>query len=229
MKDISSLISSQDSTALVWENQQQVAQEKPAQVRERTLMLRAKNGDAEAFYDLVHPYQRGVFLTALAILNNQADAADVAQEAMLKAFRSLASFRGEAKFSTWLFQIAINESRMKLRKDRRHLYDSLEEGPINEDGEYIPMEFADWRHIPSDALEQKELREALTKALHNLGEKYRAVLILRDIQGLNIQETAVALDLSEATVKTRLSRARLQMRDALAPIAFNRRILGRQD
>jgi len=229
MKETTSVVSSRGSIALILEDRRQIPQEKTPQLREPALILRAKNGDAEAFYDLVHPYERGVFLTSLAILNNEADAEDVAQEAMFKAFRGLASFRGEAKFSTWLFQIAINESRMKLRKDRRHLYDSLDEGQINEDGDYTPADFADWRDIPSDALEQKELREALTKALNNLAEKYRAVLILRDIQGLNIQETALALNLSEANVKTRLSRARLQMRDALGPIAFDRRTWDRQD
>ena len=106
---------------------------------------------------------------------------------------------------------------MKLRKDRRHLYESMDEGRQNDEGHYIPKDFADWREIPSEALEQRELREALTKALESLPEKYRTVLILRDVQHLSINETAQALGLSEANVKTRLCRARLQMRDALAP------------
>ena len=96
----------------------------------------------------------------------------------------------------------------------------MDEGQQNEEGDYIPKDFADWREIPSEALEQRELREALTKALESLPEKYRTVLILRDVQHLSINETAQALGLSEANVKTRLSRARLQMRDALAP-GFN--------
>jgi RNA polymerase sigma-70 factor, ECF subfamily len=141
----------------------------------------------------------------------------VAQEAVLKAFKGLSRFRQEAKFSTWLIQITINEARMKSRKNRHYLYESLDEGQQNEEGDYIPKDFADWREIPSEALEQRELREALTKALESLPEKYRTVLILRDVQHLTIDETAKALGLSEANVKTRLSRARLQMRDALAP------------
>jgi RNA polymerase sigma-70 factor (ECF subfamily) len=184
---------------------------------EAELIKRVKEGDVEAFYELVRPFERAVYLAALSLVKNDADAEEVTQEAVLKAFKNLPRFRQEAKFSTWLIQIAINEAKMKLRKDRRHLYESLDEGPQNDEGDYIPKDFADWREIPSEALEQKRLREALTKALNSLPEKYRAVLILRDVQQLNISETAQVLGLSEANVKTRLSRARLQMRDALAP------------
>ena len=184
---------------------------------ELTLIRRVQNGESDAFFDLVRPYERAVFLAALSLVKNEADAEDVAQEAILKAFKNLARFRQEAKFSTWLIQIAINEAKMKLRKERRHLYESIEEGRPGDDGEYTPQDFADWREIPSEALEQKELRNALTKALDSLPEKYRTVLILRDVQHLSITETAQVLGLSEANVKTRLSRARLQMRDALAP------------
>ncbi|MGC2184861.1 MAG: sigma-70 family RNA polymerase sigma factor [Terriglobales bacterium] len=184
---------------------------------ETELIMRAREGDVDAFYELVRPYERAVFLAALSLVKNDADAEDVAQEAVLKAFKNLARFRQEAKFSTWLIQISINEAKMKLRKERRHLYESIDEGQQREDGDYIPKDFADWREIPSEALEQKELRCALTKALDSLPEKYRTVLILRDVQHLSITETAQVLGLSEANVKTRLCRARLQMRDALAP------------
>jgi RNA polymerase sigma-70 factor (ECF subfamily) len=184
---------------------------------ESRLIRRVHDGNADAFYELVRPYERAVFLAALSIVKNDADAEEVAQEAILKAFKGLSRFRQEAKFSTWLIQIAINEAKMKLRKDRRHLYESLEGGQQNDEGDYIPKDFADWREIPSEALEQRELREALTKALESLPEKYRTVLILRDVQHFSINETAKTLGLSEANVKTRLSRARLQMRDALAP------------
>ncbi len=190
----------------------------PAQdnVFEQALIRRVQAGEAEAFYELVRPYERAVFLAALAIVKNDADAEDVAQEAVLKAFKSLRGFRQESKFSTWLIQIAINEAKMKLRKDRRHLYESIEQGQQSDDGDYIPREFADWREIPSQALERRELRDTLKKALESLPEKYRTILILRDVNHLSITETAQILGLSEANVKTRLSRARLQMRDALA-------------
>ena len=184
---------------------------------ERQLMDRVLNGETDLFYELIRPYERAVFFAATSILGNEADAEEVAQEAVLKAFKNLARFRHEAKFSTWLIQITINEAKMKLRKDRRYLYESIENGQRNEDGDYIPTDFADWREIPSEALEQAELREALQKALMSLPEKYRTVLILRDIQHMSIAETAQALGITEENVKTRTSRARLQMRDALAP------------
>jgi len=185
---------------------------------EAALITRVRSGDHEAFYDLVRPHERGIYLAALSIVHNDADAEEVIQETILKAFKAIGRFREEAKFSTWIFQIAINESRMKLRKDRRHLYDSLDE-PVKgeEQGDYIPRDFADWREIPSEALENARLREALAKALASLSPKYRQVLVLRDIEHLNIAETAKVIGISEAAVKTRLLRARLQMRDALAP------------
>lgn len=183
---------------------------------EDSLISRVQAGDLEAFYELVRPYERAVFLAAFSLLKNDADSEEVAQEAVLKAFKNIARFRREAKFSTWLIQITINEAKMRLRKDRRHLYESIEEGQFNEEGEYTPREFADWREIPSQALERKELRDALSHAVKALPEKYRVVLILRDVQHLSITQTAQVLGISEANVKTRLSRARLQMRDVLA-------------
>jgi len=184
---------------------------------EAQLIARIRGGDVDAFYELVRPYERAVFLAASSLVRNDADAEEVTQEAILKAFKNLSRFRQEAKFSTWLIQICINEAKMKLRKDRRHLYDSIEDGQQSDEGDYIPKDFADWREIPSEALEQKELRKALTQALDSLPGKYRSVLILRDVQHLSINETAKVLGLSVANVKTRLCRARLQMRDALAP------------
>lgn len=187
------------------------------QSAELALVRRVQTGDLNSFYELVRPYERAVFVAARGLVKNDTDAEDVAQEAVLKAFKGISHFRGEAKFSTWLIQIAINEAKMKLRKDRRHLYDSIEEGQIGEDGDYVPRDFADWREIPSEALERKEVRDALNDALNSLPEKYRTVVILRDVQQLSIAETAQVLGISESNVKTRLLRARLQLRDALAP------------
>ena len=184
---------------------------------EAELIQRVCQGDKEAFCGLVRPYERAVYATAMSILNNPADAEEVAQEAVLKAFSNLARFRGEAKFSTWLIQITINEARLRLRKDRRHLYESVDEARTNEEGEYFPMDFADWREVPSEALQREELKQALRRAIAGLAPKYREVLILRDVQHLSTEETAQALGISEGNVKTRLLRARLQMRDALAP------------
>ena len=187
------------------------------QSAESKLIERISAGEKEPLYELVKPYERAVYVAAFSVLQNEHDAEEVAQEAVLKAFTHLGRFRGEAKFSTWIIQIAINEARMKLRKDRRHLYDSIDEQPESEEGDYKPRDFADWREIPSEALERTELRDALKTAIASLAPIYREVFMLRDVQNLSITETAKILGITEAAVKTRLLRARLQLRDALAP------------
>jgi RNA polymerase sigma-70 factor (ECF subfamily) len=184
---------------------------------EGELLERVCAGEKGCFYALIRPYERAIFTAAMSILKNQADAEEVVQEAVLKAFTHLSGFRREAKFSTWLVQITINEARLKLRKDRRHLYESVDEPQTDDEGDYFPKDFADWREIPSETLQRRELREALQRALEGLPQKYREVLILRDVQHLSIEETAQVLGLTPGNVKTRLLRARLQMRDALAP------------
>lgn len=184
---------------------------------EQELIRKVRDGDKDAFYGLVRPYQRAVFLAAKSVVANDADAEEAAQEAVLKAFTHISDFRGESKFSTWLIRIAINEARMKVRKEHRRLYESLDEPTVDEQGDYWPKDFADWKEIPIEALQLKELREAISKAIASLEPKYREVLVLRDIEHLSIAETAETLGISETNVKTRLHRARLRMRDALAP------------
>jgi len=184
---------------------------------ERELIARVLAGEHEAFYELVRPYERAIFFAARGVVDNDADAEEVAQETVLKAFTHLKSFRAEAKFSTWLIQIAINEARMKVRKNHAYLYDSLDDTREDEEGDYFPKDYSDWRPILSEALATKELREALNKAIAGLAPKYREVLLLRDVQQMNIAETAKALNISEQNVRTRLLRARLMVRDALAP------------
>jgi len=165
----------------------------PTPEAELALITRICSGEKHLFYDLIKPYERAVFLSANAILRNEADAEEVAQEAVLKAFKYLKNFRQEAKFSTWLIQIAINEARMRVRKDRAQLYESLDESQSSEEGDYIPRDFADWREIPTEALHRKELRQALERAISGLAPKYREVFVLRDVEDMNIAETAKAL------------------------------------
>jgi RNA polymerase sigma-70 factor, ECF subfamily len=184
---------------------------------EQELISQIKAGEKQLFYSLVQPYERGLYLAAFSIVQNEADAEDVAQEAVLKALSHLDQFRGEAKFSTWLIQICINEAKMRLRRDHKDRYESIDSGQETEEGDYVPMDVADWREIPSDALAHKELKEALARALASLQPKYREVFVLRDVQGMSIAEAAEVLGITQATVKMRLMRARLQMRDALAP------------
>jgi RNA polymerase sigma-70 factor (ECF subfamily) len=184
---------------------------------EQELISRILAGEKQLLYSLVQPYERSLYLAAFCIVQNEADAEDVAQEAVLKALSHLDQFRGEAKFSSWLIQICINEAKMRLRRDHKDRYESIDSGQETEEGDYLPMDVADWREIPSDALAHKELKEALARALASLKQKYREVFVLRDVQGLSIAEAAEVLGITQATVKMRLMRARLQMRDALAP------------
>jgi RNA polymerase sigma-70 factor, ECF subfamily len=190
--------------------------------RERSLIRRICNGNSSLFAELVKPYERRVYATALTLLRNEADAQDVAQEAILKAFANLRQFRGESKFSTWLIQITINEARMRQRKQHANLFEPIVEAKDkDEEGAYTPRDFADWREIPSEALERSEIRALLAKALASLTQKYREVFLLRDVEHMSIEETAEALNISIASVKTRLLRARLMLRDILAPDLAN--------
>ena len=182
---------------------------------EQELIARVQTGERELFYQLVRPYERRVYAAALAILRNETDAEDVAQEAMLKAFANIRQFRAEAKFSTWLIQITVNEALMRRRRQKTVVMEGIDDRR-DEEGEYTPRDFADWREIPSEALERKELRQKLAQALEGLDRKYREVFVLRDVEHLNIQETADTLGISVASVKTRLLRARLMLRDMLA-------------
>ena len=191
--------------------------EDPAQqVHEASLIQRIRDGDTHLFYELIQPYERRVYSVAFGILRNEADAEDAAQEAVLKAFRHIRQFRAEARFSTWLIQIAINEARMRRRKEHAHLMEPIADRQ-DEEKNYSPRDFADWREIPSETLERKEIREKLAEALASLGQIYREVFLLRDMQQLSIEETAKSLGISHASVKTRLLRARLMLRELLAP------------
>lgn len=185
--------------------------------RETRLIERVCGGEPRAFEELVRPYERLVYATAISILKNPADAEEVAQEAVLKAFVNLSKFRAESKFSTWLVQITYNEARMKLRKDRQHLYESVDKQQRDQEGEYWPRDFADWRPIPSELLEEDDVRAALRDAIASLSPPYRDVVVLRDVQNLSIRDTAAVLAIPEGSVKTRLHRARLMLRDLLAP------------
>lgn len=185
--------------------------------QEIALVARVCAGETQLFYELISPYERSVYVAAISVLQNKADAEEATQEAFLKAFAHLNSFRREAKFSTWLIQIAVNEARTKRRRDRKFLHTSIDEQGQHEEGEYSPRDFADWREIPSEILQRAELRRALENAIASLEPAYREVFVMRDVQHLSIAETAEVLQISQALVKTRLLRARLKMRDALAP------------
>ena len=173
-------------------------------------------GDTGLYHDLIRPYERSVYSMALSFMKNEADAEDVAQEAFLKGLRKLRDFRGHAKFSTWLISITLNEARGRLRRQTVVRMDSLDE-PTDEGGSVSPALLRDWREVPSEALERKEVRELLQAAIGNLAPIYREIVLLRDVEELSIEETATALTISTASVKVRLHRARMMLQRELAP------------
>lgn len=185
--------------------------------RDAELITLVLAGDRELFHELIRPYEKSVYLACFSILQNQQDAEDGAQEAVLKALKNLASFRAEAKFGTWLISIAVNEARARLRHTRVLKFESVDQPAEDEEGSFTPALIRDWREVPSQALERKEMREMLQSAIAGLPEIYREVLLLRDVEEMNIAETAAALGIREGVVKTRLLRARLMLQKILAP------------
>lgn len=191
---------------------------KPAPAtKETALIARVIAGESELFHELIRPYEKLVYVTIYPILKNETEAEDAAQEAIISAYRNLKSFRGEAKFSTWLVTIAMNEAKKRLRRANVAAEDSLSVSAEEIEGDYTPAVLTDWREIPLEALERKELREKLREAVKMLPEKYREVFVLRDIEELNQEETAAALGINVTLVKVRLHRARMMLQKMLVP------------
>jgi len=181
---------------------------------ELQLVRAAKGGDVSAFEQLVKRYDRNVFRIANHITHSREDAEDVVQEAFLKAYSNLEKFQEQSKFYTWLVRIAVNEALMKLRKRRPERFVSLDEDVKTED-DSLPREVADWSPNPEQLYNQEELRDILSRTIQGLPPTFRTVFVLRDVEGLSTEETAEALELSVPAVKSRLLRARLQLRERL--------------
>ncbi len=181
---------------------------------ETALVTRAKAGDTAAFSELVSHYDRRVYRMAKQITQNDEDTEDVLQETFLKAYTHLDSFHGDSKFYTWLVRIAVNEALMKLRKRRSDRTTPLDE-PIDTGEDEVIREIAVWDENPEQQYSREELGQILDEAVQSLKPAYRTVFILRDIEELSIEETAEALKLSISAVKSRLLRARLQLREKL--------------
>jgi len=173
-------------------------------------------GDREEFSRLVDTYSGPIYRLALKMLGIPTDAEDVLQNTFLKAFQHLKEFEGRSSLSTWLYRIASTEALMLLRKHRPEitLSDAAPEDDDNSD--YSPSQFTDWCCLPEDEFLSSESQAALDRAVQHLPETQRIVFVLRDIEGLSIQETSQALNLSETAVKTRLLRARLRLRECLS-------------
>lgn len=171
-------------------------------------------GDRFEFSRMVEAYSSRLYRLALKMLGNQEDAEDVLQETFIKAFRHLSGFDGRSSISTWLYRIAANEALMLMRKKRVPTI-SLDEPLEGEEGESEPLQIVDWRCIPEQELMNEEARQQLDKAVQNLPPNLRMAFLLRDIEDLSTQEAADVLGLSENALKTRLSRARLRLREEL--------------
>ncbi|MGC8548800.1 MAG: sigma-70 family RNA polymerase sigma factor [Acidobacteriaceae bacterium] len=173
-------------------------------------------GQHEQFHDLIRPYERTVFAMALAMLKNEADAEEATQEAFLKAYRSLAAFRSESRFGTWLASIALNEARSILRRRNQFPTDSIDDNDHDQPA-VNPALLRDWREIPSETLERAEVRSILRNAIDNLPVLYREIFLLRDLEELSVNECAATLNISVSAAKVRLHRARLLLQKELAP------------
>jgi RNA polymerase sigma-70 factor (ECF subfamily) len=174
-----------------------------------------QEGDQEEFSRLVDTYSNKIYRLAIKILNQQQDAEDVLQETFVKAYRGLKSFDGRSKLSTWLFRIATNEALMLIRRKHPEVL-SIDEPIETEEGEQEPIQIVDWCCLPESELLSEETREKLDAAVEKLPERLRVVFLLRDINDLSTHETAEVLGLSDTAVKTRLSRARLRLREELS-------------
>ena len=181
------------------------------------LVAEAKAGSYEAFEELVNRYENKIYRLGLNVTGNPEDAEDVLQEAFLKAFQHLGEFRADSRFYTWLVLIAVNEGLMKLRKRRSDRSVPMED-EVGEDGELIPRELADWKPNPEQIFAQAEIESILRDAAQKLPPTYRTVFLLRDVEDLSTAETASVLNLSEGTVKARLFRARLMLREELSKV-----------
>lgn len=186
------------------------------------LVDRVRSGDVSAYDQLVRKYERQVFRIAQHITQNREDAEDVTQDAFLKAYEKLDQFQGNSKFYTWLVRIAVNESLMRLRKRRTGKMVSIDEDVETEEGS-VPRDLADWAPDPEQNYSQAELAEILRKTIQGLPQGFRVVFVLRDVEGLSTEETAETLGLSVPAVKSRLLRARLQLRERLTRYFRRRR------
>jgi RNA polymerase sigma-70 factor, ECF subfamily len=178
------------------------------------LVHACKAGDAAAFEELVNRYDRKLFRIAQHITHNREDAQDAVQDAFLKVFRKLTQFRENSQFSTWLIRIAVNESLMKLRKQRHNKEFSIDDDVLS-DNESLAFELADWAPNPEERYRGSELRDILRSELQELQPALRVIFVLRDIEGLSTEEAAEVIESTPVVVKARLWRARLKLRERL--------------
>ena len=179
-----------------------------------TKIEKAKAGDIKAFEELMEEHQKAIYNVAYRIVGNYDDASDVAQDAMIKIFKNLCYFEERSKFTTWMYRIVTNTALDFLKKNRRNKVISIDETISGEENDY-GKQLASDEATPQELVEQDERKQAVLKALYKLTPEHRAVLVLRDINGLSYDEIANVLMCSEGTVKSRINRARKSLRETL--------------
>jgi RNA polymerase sigma-70 factor, ECF subfamily len=189
----------------------------PSPELEAESIRRVLAGEKQLFHDLIRPCERSIYFLLYSLLRNEADAEDAAQETVIKVYRNLHLFRGDSQFRTWVLSIARNEGLGRLRKSNNRREESLDALVDSDAGDFTPAVLTSWREIPVEALERDELGALLRKAIDQLPVIYRNVVLLRDIEEMDVRQTAGALGISEGAVKVRLHRARALLQRELAP------------
>jgi RNA polymerase sigma-70 factor (ECF subfamily) len=184
---------------------------------EADCIRRILGGEKQLFHLLIRPCERSIYFLLLSLLHNEVEAEDAAQDTAIKVYLNLKNFRGDSQFRTWVLSIARNEGLGRLRKAATRREDSLDAEIDEQTGDYTPAMLTSWREVPSEALERQELGELLRKAVEGLPAIYRNVVLLRDIEEMDVRETAAALGITEGAVKVRLHRARAMLQRELAP------------
>ena len=181
---------------------------------EKLWLARSREGDVESFEKLIERYQKTAYNVALRMMHNEEDAKDATQDALIKAYKSIKTFRGESGFSTWLYRIVVNTCKDELRKRRGNVI-SLEQGRRTDTG-YEAIELADETFAPEVVLENRSMRQTINEAIRSLPEQNRMAIVLRDVQGYSYEDIGTLLGCPAGTVKSRINRGRQLLKENLA-------------
>ncbi len=181
---------------------------------DRLLIKSSKSGDIKSFEALVAAYERKAYNIALRIMGNEEDAKDMTQEALIRIYKSISSFKEQSAFSTWMYRIVTNVCLDEVRRRKNNKTVSVDGGFETEDGE-IKLELKSDTETPEEMYQRKENKEIIIKAINELTEEYKSVIVLRDIQGFSYEEISEILSCSIGTVKSRINRARNLLKDKL--------------
>lgn len=191
---------------------------------ERRWIQNAQKGDAESFERIVIAYQQKIFNLAFRLLGDKEEAEDLTQEVFLNVYKHLSSFRGDAQFSTWIYQVALNHCRNRFKYLKRRFYQSTEslDDPLQGGEGDLERELPDEADVPEEALHRRQVQRLVQRAVQRLRPDYREIIVLRDIQELSYQEISEVLGLPEGTIKSRLHRARWELKELLAELGIFR-------